>query len=119
MSVRSGKSVKNQTKQLLLVLLFILVCIILSNQLNYSGKRRDSGVAFRNGVYEVPTSNNPIYFVNDLIFTRCSLVYGHGAEAADTGNAKACDEHYRQQKADQSSAKMICSCSVHFAFLSV
>ena len=68
MSVKSGKGVKNQTKQLLLVLLFILVCILLSNQLNYSGKRRDSGVAFRNGVYEVPTSNNPVYLVNDLIF---------------------------------------------------
>lgn len=68
MSTRSGKSVKSQTKQLLLVLLFILVCILLTNQINHTATRQDSGLVYRNGVYEVPYSTSPYYIANNYTF---------------------------------------------------
>lgn len=68
MSTRGGKSVKSQTKQLLLVLLFILVCILLTNQINYTATRQDSGLVYKNGVYEVPYSTSPYYIANNLTF---------------------------------------------------
>ena len=68
MSVRSGKSVKNQTKQLLLVLLFILVCVLLSNQINFEASRRDSGVRYQNGVFMIPDSTEMIYISKNLTF---------------------------------------------------
>ena len=69
MSVIDGKRAKtNQTKQLLLVLLFILACILLSHQINYIATRRDAGLECNNGIYEVPDTTGMVYIGEDLIF---------------------------------------------------
>ena len=69
MGVKGGKKgVKNQTKQLLLVLLFILACILLSNQINKADTRHDTGIKYDNGVYMIPDTTDVNYITKDLTF---------------------------------------------------
>ncbi len=65
---KGGAGTKNQTKQLLLVLLFILACILLSNEINFKTTRSASDVPFRNGVYVIPPSDETICIADNYIF---------------------------------------------------
>ena len=72
MAAASSNERKNISKQLLLVLLFILSCICLSTAINTANARNDSGLAFDHGVYYVPltpdANSDTVYIGNNLVF---------------------------------------------------
>ena len=68
MAVRRNKETKNISKQLLLVLLFILACVLLSHQMYLINMRRDSGLTFVNDKYVVPDNHETVYIGENLIF---------------------------------------------------
>lgn len=68
MAVQRKKETKNISKQLLLVLLFILACVLLSHQLYLINTRRDSGLTFVNDKYVVPDNPETVYIGENLIF---------------------------------------------------
>lgn len=68
MSTRKNKEKKNISKQLLLVLLFILACVLLSNTLNLLNTRKDSDIYYVNGAYRVPVLNDTAYLSGNYIF---------------------------------------------------
>lgn len=68
MAVRKNKETKNISKQLLLVLLFILACVLLSHQLYMINTRRDSGLTFENEKFIIPSDRQTVYIGENLIF---------------------------------------------------
>ena len=50
------------------MLLFILACILLSNQINHSNMREDSMVRYENGVYRMPDTDEMVCIGTNLIF---------------------------------------------------
>ena len=68
MGVRSKKETKNISKQLLLVLLFILACVLLSHELNVINTRKDSDLRFYHNVYTIPDGHEPVYFGDGFIY---------------------------------------------------
>lgn len=68
MAVRKIKETKNISKQLLLVLLFILACVLLSNTVNFRNTRKDSGIFYANGAYRVPVLSDAAYVSEHYIF---------------------------------------------------
>lgn len=68
MGVRSKKETKNISKQLLLVLLFILACVLLSHELNVINTRKDSDLSFYHNVYTIPDGHEPVYFGDGFIY---------------------------------------------------
>ena len=68
MAVRRKNETQNISKQLLLVLLFILACVLLSHQMYMINTRRDSGLEFVNDKYVVPSDHETVYIGENLIF---------------------------------------------------
>ena len=68
MSTRKIKEKKNISKQLLLVLLFILACVLLSNTLNLLNTRKDSDIYYVNGAYRVPVLEDTAYLSGNYVF---------------------------------------------------
>lgn len=68
MDVQSKKDTKNISKQLLLVLLFILACVLLSHELTLINTRSDSNLKFYHNVYTIPQTHEPVYISDGFIF---------------------------------------------------
>lgn len=68
MVVQGKKDSKDLSKQLLLVLLFVLACLLLSTQVNRVNTRMDSGLDNINGVFTVPYDRGTVFIGEHLMF---------------------------------------------------
>lgn len=66
------KHTKNVLKQLLLVLLFALACLCISLMINHVNERKDSGLLYSDGIYEIPDlsegADDAVYIGENYIF---------------------------------------------------
>ncbi len=72
MAVTGSKSQKNTSKQLLLVLLFILACLLLSSSIKFANQRNPSDLVFEDGAFHIPqfdyVSGSSVCISDNLIF---------------------------------------------------